>query len=170
MRDADESDTEALVAVHAAAFPTDAEANLVAELLDGHDVLFSLAAEQHVAGQPRITGHALLTGMTHEHGGSVRGLVGLAPIAVHPDHQRRGIGSALVREAIRQGRANRVTALFVLGDPDFYGRFGFQPASQHGFTDDFGGGEAFQVIPLRESRPAPPGRVSYAPAFNHLGP
>jgi len=176
LRDADESDADALVAVHAAAFPTDAEANAVAELLDGHDVLFSIAAETHSAasqaapGLPGVVGHALLTTMTHEHGGSVRGLVGLAPLAVAPDLQRRGVGTALVREAIRQCKTNRVTALFVLGDPAFYGPLGFQPAAQHGFTNDFEAGDAFQVIALRPNRPAPPGRVSYAPAINNLAP
>lgn len=166
LRDADESDADALVAVHAAAFPTDAEAKLVAELLDGHDVLFSIAAESN----QEVVGHALLTAMTHEHGGSVRGLVGLAPIAVHPDFQRRGIGRALVREAIRQCKTNRVTALFVLGDPAYYGPLGFQPASAQGFTNDFDAPDAFQVISLRPDRPAPPGRVSYAPAINNLAP
>ncbi|MEO0515281.1 MAG: GNAT family N-acetyltransferase, partial [Planctomycetota bacterium] len=166
LRDADEADRDALIAVHAAAFPTDAEAKLVAELLDGHDVLFSIAAE----ADQKLVGHALLTSMTHEHGGSVRGLVGLAPLAVVPEFQRRGLGRALVREAIRQCNTNRVTALFVLGDPAFYGPLGFQPASEHGFTNDFGAGEAFQVIAFRPDRPAPPGRVSYAPAFNNLAP
>ncbi len=166
LRDAEEADRDALIAVHAAAFPTDAEAKLVAQLLDGHDVLFSIAAET----DRRLVGHALLTAMTHEHGGSVRGLVGLAPLAVVPEFQRRGLGHALVREAIRQCQTNRVTALFVLGDPAFYGPLGFQPASQHGLTDDFGAGEAFQVIALRPDRPAPAGRVSYAPAFNNLAP
>ncbi|MEM1108552.1 MAG: N-acetyltransferase [Planctomycetota bacterium] len=161
LRDADESDRDALLAVHAAAFPTDAEAKLVGQLLDGHDVLFSIAAEQ----RGEIVGHALLTAMTHEHGGSVRGLVGLAPVAVHPDFQRRGIGRALVREAIRQCRANRVTALFVLGDPTFYGPLGFQTASDNGFTADFDAEDAFRVIVLKPNRPPPPGRVSYAPPF-----
>lgn len=166
LRDADDSDAEALVAVHAAAFPTDAEAKLVAELLDGHDVLFSIAAEQ----AQHIVGHALLTAMTHEHGGSVRGLVGLAPIAVHPDAQNRGVGSALVREAIRQCKTNRVTALFVMGDPAFYSPLGFQPAAEHGFTTDFDAADTFQVIAFRPDRPAPPGRVSYAPAINNRTP
>ncbi|WP_390675690.1 GNAT family N-acetyltransferase [Algisphaera agarilytica] len=164
LRDADEADAKDLIAVHAAAFPTDAEAKLVAELLDGYDVLFSIAAEC----DGRIVGHALLTGMTHEDGGSVRGLVGLAPIAVHPDFQGRGIGKALVREAIRQCKANRVTALFVLGEPGYYGPMGFQPASEQGLTSEFDAGDAFQVIQFRPDRPAPAGRVSYAPAFNNL--
>lgn len=169
LRDAGPEDRDALVAVHAAAFPTDAEAKIVAELLDGHDVLFSITAESPSPtpeAKPAIVGHALLTGLTHEDGGSVRGLVGLAPLAVVPEFQGRGIGRALVREAIRQCRENRVSALFVLGDPAYYGPLGFQPASEYGFTDVFGAGDAFQVLLTRSTRPIPPGRVSYAPAFN----
>ncbi|MEL7087063.1 MAG: tRNA (guanosine(37)-N1)-methyltransferase TrmD [Planctomycetota bacterium] len=169
LRDAGPDDRDAVVAVHAAAFPTDAEAKLTAELLRGHDVLFSIAAEsQGLSGS--IVGHALLTTMTHEHGGSVRGLAGLAPLAVAPEIRGRGIGRALVREAIRQCRENRVAALFVLGDPAYYGPLGFQPASEHGFTNDFDAGDAFGVIILRDTRPIPPGRVSYAPAFGISAP
>lgn len=164
LRDAIGPDAEGLIALHTAAFPTDAEGKLVAELLDGHDVLFSIVAEH----RGRVVGHALLTGLTHEDGGSIRGLVGLAPLAVDRDFRGRGIGSALVEEAVRQCRDNRVTALFVLGDPNFYAPLGFQPATHHGFIDDFQGGDAFQVIPLRPDRPAPPGRVSYPPAFGRL--
>lgn len=162
LRDAGPDDAEALIAVHAAAFPTDAEAKIVAELLAGHDVLFSVAAE---AGGEMV-GHALLTSMAHEEGGSVRGLVGLAPLAVRPEFQGRGIGKSLAREAIRQCRENRVAALFVLGDPAYYGPLGFQPASTHEFTNDFDAGDAFQVLIVRDTRPIPSGRVSYAPAFN----
>ncbi|MEM7627502.1 MAG: N-acetyltransferase [Planctomycetota bacterium] len=165
LRDAGPGDAEAVVAVHAASFPTDAEAKLVVELLAGHDVVFSLAAESPDR-RPGIIGHALLTSMTHEDGGSVRGLVGLAPLSVLPEFRGRGIGKALVREAVRQCREHRIAALFVLGDPAFYGPLGFQPASKHGFTSDFDAGDAFQMLPIPGTRPVPPGRVSYAPAFN----
>lgn len=49
----------------------------------------------------------------------------LAPLAVVPDRQRLGIGSALVREGLRRLEAADVTAFLVYGDPGYYGRFGF---------------------------------------------
>ncbi|MEM8738668.1 MAG: N-acetyltransferase [Planctomycetota bacterium] len=164
LRDAGPADARALPPLHAAAFPTPAEADLVARLLDGHDVLFSLVAEQH----RRPVGHALITAMTHEQGGSVRGLAALAPVAVHPDHQRQGIGTALVHEAVRQSREHRVAALFVLGDPRFYAPLGFIPAAEHGLTSAFGPAHAFQMIHLQPQRPLPPGRVHHAPEFVDL--
>ena len=164
VRDAGAGEGPAIRAVHAEAFPTDAEARLVDRLLAGHDVIFSILAE--AAGQ--VVGHTLLTSMTHEQGGSVRGLVGLAPLAVRPETQRRGIGRALVREALRQSAEHRVAAVFVLGDPDFYRPLGFEPASNHGLTSKYDAGDAFLVhLPPGRKAP-PPGRVEYARAFEGL--
>ncbi len=55
-------------------------------------------------------------------------VLALAPLAVSPHHQRRGLGRALMEESIR--RANRLPypLMLLLGDPAFYGRFGFEPA------------------------------------------
>lgn len=167
LRDAGPADTESILKLHADAFPTPDESEVVAELLDGHDVLFSIVAEC----QNRLVGHALLTGLTHEDGGSVRGLVGLAPLSVDPDFRNQGLGTALVREAIRQCKDNRVAALFVLGDPKFYQPLGFQPAADFGVTSEFTPAEhpdAFRVVPLNDRRPVPPGRVSFAPAFDRF--
>ncbi|MFH0975246.1 MAG: N-acetyltransferase [Spirochaetota bacterium] len=52
----------------------------------------------------------------------------LAPLAVNPDHQRMGIGSELLRFALRQ-EAIRNSTIFVLGDPEFYKKFGFEPCA-----------------------------------------
>jgi predicted N-acetyltransferase YhbS len=117
----------------------------------------------------RIVGHVVLSPMSHADQPGLRGLLGLGPIAVEPALQSRGIGSALTREAIRQARDARVHRLFVLGDPAFYRRFGFIPASEAGFTCNFPKvGDAFQILTLRESRPIPPGQVRYAPAFDRF--
>lgn len=165
VREALPDDRPAVLDIHRAAFPTDAESRLVDALLDAYDSQFSILAE--VDGRP--VGHVLVSGMTHEDGGSVRGLLGLAPLAVHPDFQRRGIGSALAREAIRQCKDAAVSRLFVLGEPSYYQRFGFEAASSQGFTSDYdalpGAEGAFQVLNLKPTRDIPPGRVRYAAAF-----
>ena len=62
------------------------------------------------------------------HGNEVCGLH-LAPMAVTPDFQKQGVGSELLRFALRQ-EVIKSQALFVLGEPDYYGRFGFEPCSQ----------------------------------------
>lgn len=52
----------------------------------------------------------------------------LAPLGVHPAHQKKGIGSALVREGLRRLRSQMVSVFVVYGDPNYYGRFGFKEA------------------------------------------
>ena len=164
LRDAGPADTEALLTLHREVFPGTPEASLVRDLIAGYDVLFSVVAQQN----DHLLGHVLLTSMTHSDGGSVRGLAGLGPLAVHPDHRRRGIGAALVREAIRQAKENRVAAVLVLGDPDYYRRFGFAPAAEAGLSCRYpDAGDAFQVLRLRPptAPPIPQGVVDYTPAF-----
>ncbi|MNJ66099.1 Acetyltransferase (GNAT) family protein [compost metagenome] len=58
--------------------------------------------------------------------------LGLAPVAVHPDWQGQGIGSDLVREGLDTALEMDWKAVVVLGDPDYYARFGFRPASDFG--------------------------------------
>ena len=164
LRDAGDADHDAVCAVHHAAFPTDAEATLVGALLDGPDAPLSIVAEQH----GRVVGHALLSIMTHQDEPGCRGLLAVGPVAVHPDHQRRGIGTALVREAIRQARDVRAGRLFVLGEPGFYGPLGFTPAIAEGFASAYDhAGDAFQTLDLGPRRPITPGRVAWADAFGN---
>ena len=166
VRDAGDPDRPAIDTLHRAAFPTAAEADLVTQLLDGHDTPISIVAEQT---GPGVVGHVLLSIMRHEDEPAQRGLLALGPIAVHPDHQRRGIGRALVREAIRQAKDARAARLFVLGDPAFYGPLGFQPAADHGFTTAYdAAGPAVQTLDLGVRRPLPPGRVRLAQRLPHL--
>lgn len=58
----------------------------------------------------------------------------LSPLAVDPAHQRKGIGSALVREGLKRCREMGWTVVFLLGDPRYYSRFGFRLAAPQGFT------------------------------------
>jgi len=164
LRDATPTDAEAIAALHRASFATDAEARLVAELEAGGHAMFSIVAEH--AG--RVVGHVLLSEMTHADEPGRRGALGLDPIAVEPALRGRGIGTALVKEAIRQCRMARVRVIFVLGDPGWYGRLGFSPASRWGWTSGVDeAGDAFAAFRLIED-PLPPGRVCYAPPFAAL--
>jgi len=60
--------------------------------------------------------------------------MGLGPLAVLPDSQRRGIGSALIKAGLEMLRQRACPFLIVLGHPTYYPRFGFQPASKHGLS------------------------------------
>lgn len=96
--------------------------------------------------------------------------VGLGPLAVRPDHQERGIGSALVAAVVATAEQQAVPAIVLLGDPGYYGAFGFEPAAAHGigspgpWEDRF-----FQVLRLRAWRPEHAGAFRYAPAFERAG-
>lgn len=96
----------------------------------------------------------------------------LAPLAVHPDHQGRGVGTALTLEALARARAsaqisNAPTSLLVLGEPTYYSRFDFLPAARHGVRASIDGiepatlAEALQLINLTPDFPPISGEVTW---------
>lgn len=77
-------------------------------------------------------------------------IMGLAPMAVAPEHQRRGIGSALVRAGLEQCRQLGVGAVAVLGHPAYYPRFGFVPSARFGIGSEYEVPEdVFMVLELQ---------------------
>jgi putative acetyltransferase len=153
-------DIAAIRAVHRAAFPTDAEARVVDRLRASGQARASLVAE---SGE-RIVGHVLFSPVTVVGpAGECRGL-GLAPLAVLPEHQGRGVGSALVRAGLAVCRREGWAFVVVLGHPSYYPRFGFRRASEVGLSNDYGADEAFMVLELQPgSLPAGGGFVRYGP-------
>ena len=157
------SDRDAVRAVHLASFPTNAEARLVELLRDGGHLTVSLVAE--VDGE--VVGHIAFSAVTTALGAV--GL-GLAPLAVMPTHRRRGIAARLVRQGIATAAALGFGWAVVLGAPSYYGRYGFRPASEVGLMDEYGGGDAFQVLEIVPgSLPYGAGLVRYAQEFAAAG-
>lgn len=100
--------------------------------------------------------------------GRARRLVGIGPVAVLPAEQGAGVGRALLTAVIDRARAAGEVALVLLGDPAFYGRFGFRAAADAGIqAPDPAWGEYFQALVLRVDDP-PTGRFRYAPPFGRL--
>lgn len=166
VRAATADDLEAIVAIHRAAFCREAEATLVRRLVDAGRAAVSLVA---VDEDDTVLGHVLLSPVTIEEGDDGKAL-GLAPVAVHPEHQRQGIGHALIEEGIGACFVQDARAVFVLGSPAYYTTFGFGKASAHGLHDASEGGNAFQVLPLTiEGLAGYRGRVDYAPEFAEGG-
>ena len=86
-----------------------------------------------------IVGHILFSPVTIEgKHGIVKGM-GLAPMAVLPEFQRQGIGSQLVNAGIEELRKTRCPFIIVLGHPEYYPRFGFEPASRSGIKSQWEG-------------------------------
>lgn len=87
---------------------------------------------------------------------------GMGPVSVRPEHQRRGVGSRLVREALRLLRARGAAGCVVLGEPEYYGRFGFK--ADPGLVLRGVPPEYFQALAFGPRRPK--GIVTYHEAFN----
>lgn len=165
LRPAEPADLPAILHLLRAAFPTDAEARLVQCLCaNGHDELSLVALEGE-----EIVGHILYSPVTIEHEGKVvaEGL-GLALVAVSPAHQKRGIGSALVQASLEALAASGCPLVVVLGEPEFYQRFGFEPASRHGIANEYGVDEPFMLIEFVPGAVPDSGVAVYGPEFAEL--
>jgi putative acetyltransferase len=94
--------------------------------------------------------------------------LGLGPVSVRPDEQRGGVGSALMYAVLGAAQALDETVVVLLGDPAYYSRFGFDPASALGIAaPDPQWGDLFQALALG-SGPVPSGTFRYAEPFDRL--
>ena len=135
VRAADVSDLEAIYSVVAAAFERSDEATLVARLIEDEDVWINLVAEQDNV----IVGNVIVSPIRLESAANLT-CGGVAPLSVAPSMQGRGIGSHLMFTMIERCRAADIDALFLLGHPAYYPRFGFSPSrigNEYGATDSF---------------------------------
>lgn len=156
-------DVDAIRAVHLAGFPTQAEARLVDLLREAGHLTISLVAD--IDG--RVVGHVGFSPVSAESGPVG---VGLAPVAVLTEHRGDGVAALLIEAGIDAARRCGFGWLVVLGEPEYYGRFGFEPASAVGLVDEYGGGDAFQVLEIAAgSVPRGAGLVRYSAEFGSLG-
>jgi predicted N-acetyltransferase YhbS len=121
-------EAEAMAAVHRAAFGGDVEANLARDLMRSDAFVPSLSFVAEEDGRP--VGHVLFTRGWLSRDDRLPGfpLLLLAPLAVVPEAQHAGVGTALVEAAITLARESGEVAILVFGDPAYYGRFGFSSA------------------------------------------
>ena len=158
-----DADVAAVRAVHAAAFPTEAEADLVERLHHDLDSAISLVA--FVAG--KLVGHVLMSRMRAEGDGRQFRALGLAPVAVLPERQGQGVGSALIRKALALAESNREQLVFLVGEPEYYQRFGFAAETAAPFASPYAG-PYFMALNLAGIALPRSGRAEYAPAFAGL--
>ena len=125
------------------------------------------AANDHVPGlclvDDEVRGHVTLSHAqvdTHP-------VLALGPIAVDPAHQSRGIGTALMQEAIERASRTEYPLIALLGHPAYYPRFGFRPAeATYGITTHYDAQpEAWMALALPAYAPHIRGAFHYAPAF-----
>jgi putative acetyltransferase len=123
MRDSVPSDLRAIESLYPEAFPDEDLLPLVRDLLQDSTVTTSIVG----VIDSRIVGHVIFTNCGVA--GSKTSISLLGPLAVAPEWQRQGIGSAIVRAGLRQLENKDMWLVCVLGDPAFYGRLGFLPES-----------------------------------------
>lgn len=155
-------DADAVSTLITAAFGQEAEARLVDELRAcGALVLERLAEER----DGRIVGHVAFSRVTGAGQGHRLAISCLAPVAVIPDRQRSGIGSALIRAGLEALRADGEDLVLVLGPPAYYPRFGFDAGLARKVVAPYAGA-AFQALALREEAVAAlPIEVTFATPF-----
>jgi putative acetyltransferase len=159
------ADHEAIRQVNRLAFGQDDEARLVDALRDGGYVRVSLVAEQ--AG--RVVGHLLFSDLPINTEADIVPALALAPMAVVPEFQNQGIGSALVRRGLEVCREQGHRIVAVLGHRQFYPRFGFSPKLASALASPFGGGDSWMALELvPKALKGVVGRVVYPPPFGPL--
>lgn len=160
------ADADAVGELLRAAFGREAEARLVERLRAAAKVTLSLVAEEH----DRVLGHVLFSPMAIDTAAGERLTLALAPLAVIPAFQRLGIGSALVSAGLARLREMQAARLLVMGEPAYYTRFGFVPASRYGVKSPFPAPDAaFMALELQPGAFTEcAGMARYGPEFDDL--
>ncbi|MBV6698283.1 GNAT family N-acetyltransferase [Kitasatospora aureofaciens] len=155
-------DAPATRRVHMAAFPGPDEADLVDALRRDPAWLPGLSLVA-VDDAGLVIGHALMTRLPVGDGGNA---LALAPVAVAPEWQRKGVGELVVRAALSAAEEAGEKLVVVLGDPGYYGRFGFAPAGRHEVSGPFEVPDAyFQALALPAYDGGPRGLCRYPEPF-----
>ena len=157
------NDIEQIKNVHLIAFETDTEANIVDALRNAGVELISLVAEKH----GEIIGHIVFSPVTLD---GVTKIMGLAPMAVLPNLQRKGVGSKLINKGMKACEKAGYEAVVVLGHPAYYPRFGFEPSINFRIKSEYEvPPEVFMVKELKKGAlKDKTGTVTYHQIFNEL--
>jgi putative acetyltransferase len=157
------SDYAAIAEVNILAFGQENEAKLVEEIRCSQGYISELSLIAEVDNV--IVGHILFSYIDLIGEESLQ-VLSLAPLAVIPQFQKQGIGSALVQAGLEKADAIKEALVIVLGHPHFYQRFGFQPSVNYKILSPFPVPEdVFMVKPLQSYQERYQGKVVYPPAF-----
>ena len=158
-------DYPAIAGVHTLAFGRNNEAQLIEQIRAFKHYIPSLSLIAEL--NHTIIGHILLN-YVNLIGEEQWQVLSLAPIAVRPEFHNQGVGSQLVEVALERAEIDELLVV-VLGNPRFYSRFGFEPASRYGIEAPFPVPEAaFMIKPLQNYRQPFRGKVIYPSVFNKV--
>ncbi|CCO47237.1 putative Acyl-CoA N-acyltransferase [Vibrio nigripulchritudo SOn1] len=147
------------------AFPTHAEAELVSRLMENGQRTLSLVA---CSDEGEVVGYILFSPVTLDQ--QDFNWQGLAPLAVKEEYRGQGIASELIKEGLSSLAELGYPACVVLGEPEFYGRFGFESAAKFGMDTQWELPEgAFQIQELMEGElDGKSGKIFYSQEFSEL--
>ncbi|MEA2008625.1 MAG: N-acetyltransferase [Chloroflexota bacterium] len=165
IRTEEEKDYTAVRAVNVAAFETPAEANLVDALREHAHPFISLVAEE----DGEIIGHIMFSPVSLTEHPNLR-IMGLGPLAVIPEHQRKSVGAALIRAGLERCKGQGFDAVVVLGHPLYYPSFGFLPSTRFDIGCEYDvPAEVFMVMELQPGTlNGKTGTIKYDPAFSNV--
>ena len=153
------ADYTAIRHVLPASFPDASEADLVERLRADGDIVIALVAVE----DDSVVGHAVFSRMT-----APFKALGLGPIAVHADWRKQGIAARLIERGLDLARETGWDGVFVVGEPDFYKRFGFSSAMAARFDSAYAGPYLMALALNGDTLPSTSGRIDYPPAFAEL--
>ncbi|MCA8888791.1 MAG: N-acetyltransferase [Parvularculaceae bacterium] len=161
IREASDDDRPAVLRVVEAAFGRKDEAEIVTRLWADDAAALEIIGE--INGE--IIGYCGFSVVTAEP--ELRGsVIGIAPVAVAPAHQNAGVGAAMIETGIAYCRTRGASLIVVLGEPAYYGRFGFKPASTKNMRwAALDAGDAFQLIDFAGLNETPARQIHYHSAF-----
>ncbi|AFY34960.1 GNAT family N-acetyltransferase [Calothrix sp. PCC 7507] len=159
-------DYPAIAEANILAFKQENEAKLVEEIRNSDCYIPELSLVAEIAGA--VVGHILFSYIDLV-GEETLQVLALAPLAIHPQFQRQGIGSALIAAGLEKADIRGEAIVIVLGHPQFYTRFGFEPSVRYEIESPFPvPDDVFMVKPLQSYQPKYKGKVIYPPAFGDV--
>ncbi|MGH9765522.1 MAG: GNAT family N-acetyltransferase [Blastocatellia bacterium] len=158
VRDEAQSDFARIREIHRLAFGGSEEAKLVDDLRRDGFAKLSLVAE--VGGH--VVGHILFSRLE-----APMPALSLAPVGVDPSSQKRGVGSALIREGLKRAERSGWVSVFVLGDTAYYERFGFNVGAAKGYTSPYSG-DHFMVLLFGAADVPRVGEITYPAPFGDV--
>jgi putative acetyltransferase len=166
------NDRDAIRRVVTAAFGSDAEARLVDRIRASPEYVAEMALVAELDDE--VVGHVMISRAVLRHGQGEREISMLSPLAVLPERQREGIGTALVRAVLDAAETRGEPLVILEGSPAYYGRLGFEHSVRYGIEihlPDWAPAEAAQVMRLAafdDDDPTLQGTVIYPTAFDGL--
>ena len=149
IRPESEKDYQVIKEINDAAFNQNNESLLIEQLRESPDFIPDLSLVAEMEG--KIAGHILFYPVKINDGNAEYITLSLAPMAVHPDYQRKGVGGKLITEGKRRAKAMRYDSIIVIGHPEYYPKFGFEKASCFNIRPPFDIPEvAFLALELNE--------------------